>query len=162
MFCEYFSSATKIDRMTTTPEYSNPGNTEIRITKTEIYKTLNKLNVNKAKGPDELPVALFKNTADAIQHPLYNIYRNVARLGVYPETWKLTLVVRVFKKGDKKFVENYRPISLPNTISKIFEINVYNQLLATYSPHSNDLQYGCRAKRSPVLRLLKTLSHIYE
>ena len=162
LFCEYFSSDNKTDRMTTTPEYSKPGNTEIRITKTEIYKTLNKLNVNKAKGPDELPVVLFKNTADAIQHPLYNIYRNVARLGVYPETWKLTLVVPVFKKGDKKFVENYRPISLPNTISKIFEINVYNQLLATYSPHSNDLQYGFRAKRSPVLRLLKTLSHIYE
>ena len=88
LFCEYFSSVNKTDRMTTIPEYSNPGNTEIRITKTEIYKTLNKLNVNKAKGPDELPVALFKNTADAI-HLSNNIDRCITSIEMF-SVWEFT------------------------------------------------------------------------
>ena len=39
----------------------------------------------------------------------------------FPENLKLGDVTPIFKKEDKTFVENYRPVSVLPTISKIFE-----------------------------------------
>ena len=41
--------------------------------------------------------------------------------GIFPEDWKLTNIVSIFKKGKRDFVENYRPISLLLVISKVLE-----------------------------------------
>ena len=50
------------------------------------------------------------------------------RLGIFPEQLKIAKVVPVHKGGDKTLVENYRPISLLTTFSKIFEKVMYNRL----------------------------------
>ena len=39
----------------------------------------------------------------------------------FPENLKLGDVTPIFKKKDKTFVENYRPVSVLPTVSKIFE-----------------------------------------
>ena len=39
----------------------------------------------------------------------------------FPENLKLADVTPIFKKKDKTFVENYRPVSVLPTVSKIFE-----------------------------------------
>ena len=39
----------------------------------------------------------------------------------FPEIIKLADVPPIFKKGDKAFVENYRPINVLATVSKIFQ-----------------------------------------
>ena len=52
----------------------------------------------------------------------------------------------IFKKNDKHTFENYRPISILPSISKIFEKIVFNQLF-TYFSENNYLdsnQYGFR------------------
>ena len=39
----------------------------------------------------------------------------------FPKNLKLADVSPIFKKKDKTFVENYRPVSILPTVSKIFE-----------------------------------------
>ena len=46
--------------------------------------------------------------------------------GKFPEEWKKTNIVPVFKKSDKQCVKNYRPVSLLPICSKIYERIIYN------------------------------------
>jgi hypothetical protein len=46
----------------------------------------------------------------------------------FPFFWKQTAVVPLFKKGDSTSVSNYRPVSVLNNFSKIFEFTIYDNL----------------------------------
>ena len=49
--------------------------------------------------------------------------------GTYPDPWKCPIVTPIYKSGDTKNVENYRPVSLLCIISKILEKVVAIQLI---------------------------------
>ena len=49
-------------------------------------------------------------------------------LGTFPEIIKPTKVISIFTKGDQKYCNNYRPISLLSNIRKIIEKLVHQQL----------------------------------
>ena len=47
---------------------------------------------------------------------------------MFPYTWKQSLVLPLFKKGDKSTVGNYRPISLLGCVGKLMERCVYKHI----------------------------------
>jgi hypothetical protein len=49
------------------------------------------------------------------------IYNSSISQGKLPDFLKYSVVVPVFKNGDKPFIVNYRPISLLTGCSKIYE-----------------------------------------
>ena len=58
--------------------------------------------------------------------PLSNSFCWLLRSGHFPLCWKLGIVVPIFKnKGTKGNPENYRPVTLLNSMSKVFERVVY-------------------------------------
>jgi len=63
----------------------------------------------------------------------------------FPNAWKMARIKPIFKKGDKSNIQNYRPISNLNSISKIFERCILNRL-----PDSIDgpNQHGFRKEHS--------------
>ena len=52
----------------------------------------------------------------------------VFNTGIFPDRLKLAKIIPVFKKGDSKLINNYRPISLLPVISKVLEKIIANQL----------------------------------
>ena len=79
----------------------------------------------------------FKNTAtrrikdvpDVCSSVLANIRNEEILLNKnFPENLKLANVKAIFKKKDKSFVENYRPVSVLPTVSKIFELIMQKQI----------------------------------
>ena len=65
-------------------------------------------------------------------------------------------VTPLFKHGERRDIDNYRPISVISIIGKVFERIIYNQLFAYLSDHSILLKYrsGFRTLHSTVTALL--------
>ena len=61
--------------------------------------------------------------------PLVHLFNLSIRSGTFPTKLKASRTVPVFKSGDPLNCNNYRPISLHSSISKILEKFVANQLI---------------------------------
>ena len=70
--------------------------------------------------------------------------------GIFPDCLKLSEVIPVYKSGCKLSVSNFRPISLLNPFSKVFEKCLYSRLYKYCSLHNilSANQFGFREKMS--------------
>jgi hypothetical protein len=80
------------------------------ITSEEIILEINKLNSSKAVGPFSIPVNILKLTKDIISKPLEIIFNSSLLNGVVPDSFKITRIIPIHKKGSTMSLNNYRPI----------------------------------------------------
>ena len=110
----HYVTDARLDHITFTPE--------------SVKDILLNLNTSKSVGPDSINNILLKNCANTLCHPLSYIFQLCLDLGIFPDSWKEALITALFKKLDPSIVKNYRPISLLNTISKIYEKAVFDKV----------------------------------
>ena len=94
----------------------------------EINRILKSLNVKKATGPDGIAPKFVKMSANIIDCHLTNIINNDITQNHYSENAKTASVRPIFKKDDRTEIKNYRPVSLLNCFSKIYERYLHNKL----------------------------------
>ena len=84
------------------------------------------------------------------------------KTGIFPEALKIAKVKPLYKKGDNFCLNNYRPISLLPTISKIFERVMFTQLYSYLNAHNllSEQQYGFRSQHSTELACVKLVDYI--
>ena len=88
---------------------------------TFIRNFLLNLNVRKSTGLDNIGPRILKLSANIITPSLEFIINKSISTGKFPSVWKEAKVKPMFKNGNKEDVNNYRPISILPTISKIIE-----------------------------------------
>ena len=93
-----------------------------------VHKTIHALNTKNSTGHDGLSTKLLKRIAPVITRPLTVIINQSLNTGIFPDKLKIAKVVPLYKKGDCYIIDNYRPISLLPSLSKIFEKIVFKQL----------------------------------
>lgn len=91
-------------------------------------KLIKSLNVNKATGLDGIGPRVLTLCPDSLSVPIASIINNSIASGIFPSMLKEACVFPIYKNGPKYIPSNYRPISILNTISKIFEKHVISQL----------------------------------
>ena len=105
---------------------------------------------------------MIKFIGPEIAAPLSHIFNLSLRSGVFPNKLKQARVIPIFKSGDHLDCDNYRPISLLSSISKILEKIVSEKLI--YHLIENDLlyqhQYGFLPKRSTEHNLMQILNYV--
>ena len=109
-----------------------PIDTEFIISPTNetfVRKFLSLLNTNKSTGIDNIGPKILKISANVITPSLTIIVNKSITSGEFPDSWKEAKVKPLFKSGTKSDVNNYRPISILPTISKLIEKWVNNQFL---------------------------------
>jgi hypothetical protein len=89
-------------------------------TTAETAKINESLKAKDSHGYDEISVKIFKLISPFISSPLSYICNKLLSSGTLPCRLKYAQVVPLFKKGDKKDMSNYRPISLLTAFSKVF------------------------------------------
>jgi Reverse transcriptase (RNA-dependent DNA polymerase) len=73
--------------------------------------------------------------------------------GIFPNSWKESHVVPIFKDGDKRNVSNYRGISILSAIPKLFEKLVVDKITPSVQSSISDNQHGFVKGRSAVTNL---------
>ena len=86
------------------------------------------LQPKKSTDVDGLSMYLIKKIINEINVPLAHIFNMSLSKGIFPDKLKTAKVVPIFKMGRKDLCDNYRPISLLSTLSKILEKIVSIQL----------------------------------
>ena len=106
---------------------------------------------------------MLKYVKDEMIPGLVIIFSKSISEGIFPELLKTAKVVPVFKKDDKNFAKNYRPISLLSVFNKIIEKLVFKRVQSFLSKHNvlYKYQYGFRTNFSTTQASLDVLYYIY-
>ena len=119
------------------------------------------LNPKKSAGFDAIPAKIIKDSVTVLTSPLTHLFNTSVVESLFPSDLKYANVTPPYKKDDSTNKENYRPISILPTISKIFERLMFQQItsfvLNLLSPYLCGFRKGYNAQHA-LLRLKNKLN----
>ena len=106
------------------------------VDKPKISKEINKLDEKKACQEHDILVKLIKLNKDLFSHFIYDNFNN------FPSNLKAADILPTHKNKDKSDIENYRPVSILPTLSKIYERCMYDQMYKYFDQILSKYQSG--------------------
>ena len=134
------------------------------VTPADILNATRKLKSKHSSGHDEISSKLLKDTIHNIHIPITHIVNLSFSTGIVPNHMKIAKVIPIFKASDPQSIQNYRPISLLTSFSKLLEKIMYDRVI-TYLNSHNILykhQYGFRSNHSTIHPIIHLLNHCAE
>ena len=123
-----------------------------QITDDEIISSLKSINSNRSPGPDGICIEMLKVTLNVLNALFNTIYDT----GVFPAEWSQNIICPIHKSGSKSNPENFRGISLINSISKIFT-NILTIRLQKWAENNNVIDESQAGFR----KLYSTIDNIF-
>lgn len=117
-----------------------------------------------SSGYDEIPIKIIKESKSVLLKPLLHVINTSLITGVYPAQLKISKIIPVYKKGEKKDPLNYRPLAIQPALSKLFEKSILFQLV-DYFENNNLLdkeQHGYRKNKSTTTALISYVENVLE
>jgi hypothetical protein len=81
----------------------------------EFEMTIEKLKGHKSPGIDQIPAELIKAGGRTIRSEIHKFINSIWNKEELPEQWKESIIVPIYKKGDKIDCSNYRDFCQPHT-----------------------------------------------
>ena len=106
------------------------------ITEETTMKILNNLKPKPSCGYYGISTKLLKTCKLEICKSVTLIINQTLSTVIFPDSLKVAKVIPLYKKGDKALFDNYRPISILPSISKIFERIIFNQINDHFTSHN--------------------------
>lgn len=133
------------------------------ITDRDIIRLNKTIQPKTSSGPDGLPNKVLKNILELKPNVISKLMNLSLQHAYVPVRLKTAKIIPIYKKsGNKDDPNNYRPISLLNTLSKILEKLVAKQL-RNHLDINNILykrQFGFRKNHSTTHAMIATLKHL--
>ena len=95
----------------------------------EVAKNLKQVKNKKGYGLDEISNEILKFCSPVIEPAIAAAFKRGIEERKFPKCLKDAKVIPIFKKRDKRKPENYRPLSLLSSISKVFEKLLYSRMI---------------------------------
>ena len=164
IFADYFDSVFTIDEnIINYPPLDKLPITEpmemFTISEEEVSRYIKKLDVNKSEGPDKINGRIIFELHDVIVKPLTILFNNSLKYKKVPDAWKLAHVAPIHKKGNRKLVANYRPVSLTSVTCKLMEKIICSYITnhITVNSYFSMAQHGFIKGRSITTQLLEIM-----
>ena len=131
------------------------------VTTTEISKIVKSLKDSSA-GYDGIRTSLLKESLNYIDGILCYLCNLSIQEGVFPNKLKTANVIPLFKSEDSELFNNYRPVSILCTLSKIFEKVMYSRIIDFLNKYKFFVksQFGFRKDHSTYMPLLVLIDEI--
>ena len=137
---------------------------ECFFTKEKVLEVMRTLKSKKCHGYDNVPLLVLKDGAEILAEPFSVLFMKIYETKQIPDQWKISRTIPLFKKGTKKNIESYRPISNLCSASKIFEKLMLNRLTDIEAKSNIDLtgkgQHGFKRGKSTITALKAIQSQI--
>lgn len=134
------------------------------VSQDELSNIIDSLNNKKTVGLDGVSSKILKECKEHLLDHLLHIINHSLKQGVFPDKLKEGKILPIYKTGDKERVENYRPISILNVISKIFERVVLNRLLLHLGESNSicDEQHGFQKGKSTITAIVSLVERLID
>jgi len=111
---------------------------------------------------DGISTKLLQKLATEISWPLAHIFNLSLTTGIFPSRLKSSRTVPIFKAGRSDLCDNYRPISLLSTLSKVLEKMVSVQLVNHLDRNKilYEHQYGFQRGKSTEHSIVHAINYI--
>jgi hypothetical protein len=133
-------------------------------TPVEISVIINSLRSDSASGCDRISTKFCKRAILFLSDVISRLINQCICSGSYPECLKLARVIPIFKSGSRLEMNNYRPISILNVFSKVFEYALHSRIQKYFSTHKviHKNQFGFVHSSSTLLATTNLMSFIRE
>ena len=134
----------------------------IIITESHVKTALKLLKNSSGTGIDKIPIFFWVQVCDSVAKFLSKLFKSCIANKELPADWNIAIVHPLFKgKGSRLSTTNYRPISILNSLRRIFEAIIYTMIKDKLEPRIAKCQYGFKEKSSTMSNLLYTYSLVY-
>lgn len=132
------------------------------ISEKDVFNVLKKFKPKFTAGPDNIPAFIIRDCAMVFAYPLMKIFNLSLQSNTFPDNWKIARVCPVLKKGDRKNITNYRPITILCNFSKAFEMILHETIYINTLRQISDYQHGFIRGRSTTTNLFCITQYISE
>lgn len=123
---------------------SQSENATMIFTRDRYVQLVAEASLTTAPGNSKISNAMIKEGGARLMQVILDLFKIYYVSGRVPTSWTRALICPVPKKGDLNKIENYRPISLTETLRKLFEKFLARHMIQTMAPmHAS--QGGFRA-----------------
>ena len=118
----------EIDQQVNIPLLDDP------IAPVEVSDQIGNMNPNKSCGPDGIPPGIFRLLTPEWIILLTTLFNLILANASYPLSWSKAKLFMLFKKGSRQDPNNYRGISVINSVAKIFDMVLCKRLELWFKP----------------------------
>lgn len=132
------------------------------ITNEYMLKYILSISPKTSRDINDISMKILHLVANSICVPLAHIFNLSSLQGIFPDNFKISKTLPIFKSGNKHDMGNYRGISLINSFSKIFE-KIVSTRLTIFLEENNFFypdQFGFRPNHSTQHVVMKIVNFI--
>ncbi|XP_037811948.1 uncharacterized protein LOC119603822 [Lucilia sericata] len=160
MFADFFSSSYSNKCLNQLSSYPYPivESNQINCPKlhsSTVLKAIQKLKYSDKCGPDGVPSCILRNCLHQLVLPLTYLFNASLSIGYFPDSWKKSYIIPLFKSGVRSNILNYRGIAKLSVIPKLFEKIVTETLSHQAATVLSPFQHGLRKGFSTTTNLLE-------
>ncbi len=114
----------------------------------DVTRSLRRVNIRKAAGPDSIPGRVLKTCAHQLAGVFTDIFNLSFSLSAVPQCFKTSTIVPIQKTPKASCLNDWRPVALTPIISKCFEKLIRDHICSVLPASLNPQQFAYRKNLS--------------